>query len=735
MSKKFHPSATVMLALLIGLVALAGQWVSYSISTEVLERAVRQSEIDKVDIASRRFDDLIAGHAQRVQSVAKLLASRRTVVDALAASGAEQPARLGREFAEVPKIGNVELLEASDRNGAVLYRAHDARRFGDPTSAWGFDEALAGTGMLVSIRGPESIVIWAIEPVRANGAIVGTVSAGVALDHSFLDQLNAEMGASLLLLLRQGVAVPEQSAATTHIDMQAVTDAFQTKIPVYRIDAASHQTHAYLPKMIVDDGYVLQAQLDSTAAFQLFDDAKQRSAVFAALTLVGSLVVGLLILRLVMDPLIKLRQRAEKTAFELTGEAIKVTGRNEVRSVVKVLDTLTQRLLRRNLELVQAKAEAEAANQAKSEFLSSMSHELRTPMNAILGFGQLLEIDDTLAAEHKDNVREILNGGRHLLELINEVLDLAKIESGHIELSLEPVEVDTVIQECLTLMATLAVRRGIQIAHDGVTGMVVRADRTRLKQVLLNLLSNAIKYNHVGGHVQLDVRTVGADRLRMVVTDTGPGISAERLAELFQPFNRLGAENSNIEGSGIGLTITRRLVELMGGVVVVESEVGVGSTFWIELPRESLPASHPKDTAADGQTLAQRLAAAQHTVLYIEDNPANVRLVAQILGQRQHIHLLTAHTPELGLELARARRPELILLDINMPGMDGYQVLALLKADEQLKAIPVVAVTANALPRDLARGKAAGFKGYLTKPLNVQKFLKTIDACLSSPAP
>ncbi len=725
-----------MLALLIGLVALAGQWVSYSVSTEVLEGTVRQSEIDKVDIASRRFDGRIAGHARRAQSVARLLASRGTLSAAMAMKGAERTARLAREFADVSRIGDIEILEAIDSSGVVLHRAHDPRRFGDANSGWGFDEALAGTGMLVSMLAPEGIVIWAIEPLRVNGAVVGTVAAGVALGHAFLDQLKAEMGASLTLLTRQGVAVPDQGAASRRIDMQALTDAFQRKIPVYRIDASLHQTHAYLPKIIVDDGYVLLAQLDSTTAFRLFNEGKRRSALFTALTLVGSLIIGLLALRVVMEPLRALRRRAEKTALELTGEAIKVTGRDEVRAVVKVLDTLTDRLLERNRELVLAKTEADSANQAKSQFLSSMSHELRTPMNAILGFGQLLEIDDTLSAEHKEKVREILHGGRHLLELINEVLDLARIEAGHVNLSLEPVEVDPVVQDCLALVATLAVKRDIRIGHgDEWTGMVVRADRMRLKQVLLNLLSNAIKYNRVGGGVRIEARPQGADRLRILVTDTGPGIPAERLAELFQPFNRLGAESSNIEGSGIGLTITRRIVELMGGTVDVQSEVGVGSTFWIELPRESQPAPHHEDGAASSAaspTLEQRIEAASHTVLYIEDNPANLRLVAQILGRRQHIHLLTAHTPELGMDLARSRQPELILLDINMPGMDGYRVLELFKADERLRAIPVVAVTANALPRDIRRGKAAGFSDYLTKPLDVQKFLSTIDAWLFS---
>ncbi|MHB1216204.1 MAG: PAS domain-containing protein [Thiobacillus sp.] len=384
--------------------------------------------------------------------------------------------------------------------------------------------------------------------------------------------------------------------------------------------------------------------------------------------------------------------------------------------------------------LIATRDEADRANRAKSEFLSSMSHELRTPMNAILGFSQLMEYDATLPGEHQDNVREILKAGHHLLELINEVLDLAKVESGQIDLSLEPVEVCLIVEDCLGLVGALADRRDIRLSHLGLKGAMVRADRTRLKQALLNLLANAIKYNREGGSVRLDVHPEGADRLRIRVTDNGPGIPAHRLTELFQPFNRLDAERSEIEGTGIGLTITQRIVEMMGGTVGVESALGVGSTFWIELPLESAAdANQDRLGPAAGIVMpAQRMETAQHVILYIEDNPSNIKLVAQILGHRQHIHLLTAHTPELGIELARARHPELILLDINMPGMDGYQVLEVLRADASLQAIPVVAVTANAMPRDIARGTAAGFVDYLTKPIDIPRFFSVLDRCLLS---
>lgn len=383
-------------------------------------------------------------------------------------------------------------------------------------------------------------------------------------------------------------------------------------------------------------------------------------------------------------------------------------------------------------ELEVARESAERANQAKSDFLSSMSHELRTPMNAIIGFAQMLEYDSTLNPDQLENVDEILKGGRHLLELINEVLDLAKIEAGRVDLSLESVDLTDLIEDCRQMIMPLATARRLAFDLDISQGAAVRADRFRLKQALLNLLSNAVKYNREAGSIRLSAHPVDDGRLRIAVADTGAGIPAERIAELFLPFNRLDAQYSEVEGTGIGLTITRQLVELMGGEVGVDSRVGAGTTFWIELPSETLETTDARAeaTSASGTPLAGS-PTREHLILCIDDNPVNLKLIAQMLGTRRNIHLITAHTPQLGIELALARRPELILLDINMPGMNGYQVLEIFKANESLKAIPVVAVTANALARDIERGRAAGFTEYLIKPLDLGEFLKTIDAHLS----
>jgi CheY-like chemotaxis protein/anti-sigma regulatory factor (Ser/Thr protein kinase) len=355
-----------------------------------------------------------------------------------------------------------------------------------------------------------------------------------------------------------------------------------------------------------------------------------------------------------------------------------------------------------------------------------MSHELRTPLNAILGFGQLLEmgIED---AEQADNVQEILRAGHHLLELINEVLDLARIEAGRLTISQEPVPLMPLIEDSLTLIRPLAEGRGIRIIEAGRDcGEHVLADRTRLKQVLLNLLSNAVKYNRERGSVSIACVHDG-DAVQIRITDTGAGLAPDQQARLFTAFERLDADKHAIEGTGIGLALSKRLMELMQGEIGLESSPGQGSTFWIRLPASN---GHPEPAHADGGKPAAEAAhpvgARRWGVLCIEDNPANLRLIERILSRREDIRLLSAGTPGLGLELAQAHRPALILLDINLPDMDGYDVMKCLRENPATRDIPVVAISANAMPKDLARGKAAGFADYVTKPIEVDRLMKVV---------
>lgn len=413
-----------------------------------------------------------------------------------------------------------------------------------------------------------------------------------------------------------------------------------------------------------------------------------------------------------------------------------ITARKRAEEALKQInEQLEERVEQRTRELTAAKTEAERANEAKSDFLSRMSHELRTPLNAILGFGQLAALQAS-DAEQGDNVKEILHAGQHLLELINEVLDLARIESGKFTVSKEPIALTPLIEDCLALIKPQADARGIQIVEAGKDcNAHVVADRTRLKQVLLNLLSNAVKYNRPRGSISI-VCLSEADKLQIRISDTGQGLTAEQQARLFVAFERLNADQSAIEGTGIGLALSKRLVELMGGEIGVDSSPGSGSTFWVRLPLAEGQADEPDSTST--ATAGNNLHTAGHQqwdVVCIEDNPANLRLIGRILSMRDDIRLLTANAPALGLELVRAHRPALILLDINLPDMDGYAVMRCLREDEATRDIPVLAISANAMPADLARGKAAGFADYLTKPIDVHKLMQVVGAILNPDAP
>ncbi|CCG41468.1 PAS domain S-box protein [Magnetospirillum molischianum] len=425
-------------------------------------------------------------------------------------------------------------------------------------------------------------------------------------------------------------------------------------------------------------------------------------------------------------------RRADGTEFtSLCNVGVVLDARGRAQYLFTIFSDYTTEI-ERERELCNARDAAEAASQAKSAFLANMSHELRTPMNAILGFSQFLDMDPNLSDSHRDSVMTIYKAGRHLLDLINEILDLARIEAGRIDLSIESVPVEPVLRDCLDLIAPLAQERGIAIILTSPgPGLIARADPLRLKQVLVNLLSNAIKYNRPNGTVRLIARRSGPETLQIDVADTGQGIAPERLAELFIPFNRLGAEYTDTEGTGIGLALTRRIVEAMSGTVGVESEPGRGSVFWTELRAEPARADSTETVPTPEANLHDE-SQITATVLYIDDDPVNLKLIEQVFSTLAQLRLITAPAPGLGLDLARLRRPDLILLDINLPGMDGHEVLARLRADPLTRAIPVAAVTALAMARDIERGREAGFDAYLTKPIDIPLLLETVRALITA---
>lgn len=413
-----------------------------------------------------------------------------------------------------------------------------------------------------------------------------------------------------------------------------------------------------------------------------------------------------------------------RAVFNEKGQPIMMSGSNMDITEIK----------RAEERVIQAKEQAEQANRAKSEFLSSMSHELRTPLNAILGYTQLFEYDGNLKSQQIENVREIRKAGEHLLQLINDVLDLAKIESGNMTVSLEPVLVSRLISECFTLVQPQADAKGIRLVATVAqfNNTYVVADNVRVKQVLLNLLSNAVKYNHVGGEVEVQLSMQEGQELRISVRDTGRGIPIQRQNEVFQPFNRLSAENSNIEGSGVGLVITKQLVEMMKGKLDFVSAEGVGTTFWIDFPVATEWNDEPikKLSSNKDYTPATLNVKRRCKVLYVEDNPTNVRLLQQIFDRYPQLELEVAEEAFLGIYKARSLNPDLVILDINLPGMDGYEVLSVLKNDPSIAAVPVIGLSANAMPYDVERGRKAGFFDYLTKPVDIHRLIDVFNKLL-----
>jgi len=396
-------------------------------------------------------------------------------------------------------------------------------------------------------------------------------------------------------------------------------------------------------------------------------------------------------------------------------------------------DHLEQLVAERSRELMAARDIAEAASRAKSEFLSRMSHELRTPLNAIQGFSQLLELDPQLQPQSQRHVQEIRGASHHLLSLINDVLDLAQVESGKIGLAPEALRVADLLGDVLMLLKPLAQRRAVRFEVQADPELLMRADRTRLKQVLLNLVSNAIKYNREGGGVALKATAAGDDMVRITVRDTGHGITPEQQRQLFEPFNRLGAEYGTVEGSGIGLSICRRLVDAMGGRIGVDSAPGEGSEFWLELQRAEAAELRPVFAEPVHPLLAQPLNLRRATVLCVEDNEVNLVLMEQIVRRHPTLKLVTASTAAEGQLLARQGLPDLILLDIGLPDMDGHALLALLRKDPLTCNIPTVAVTANAMPADAERALKAGFDDFLPKPIDLALFDAMLQRILGLP--
>jgi len=736
--------------LVLALVAFAG----------LTSLSARERTLDN-EIANLRQVSLpLAEHAHRIFFGADLLAS--SVEEHLLEAGVQTPEAFrqhGGSRAMQRRLHEAVILTA-DVDAVSVVDADG--RFINTSRAWpapslnladrDYFVALRdhpGTPLVISsplknrLTGQETIIL-ARRVAAADGRFLGVVTASIStsrLSRLFAAVLHGR-GDSLALTRRDGTLLVREPAAEAADPAPAALARFtvatlaRSEQGTLRSAATGPGGSAELIALHAVRGYPLAVQARN-AESAVLEEWRQLARLITLSTL------GIVVLVLALGGTLLKQWRMQLQVLE-TAQLRQLN--QELQSTVaereraedalrRLNEDLEARVARRTQQLLAAKDEAERANLAKSEFLSRMSHELRTPMNAVLGFAQLLEIDrkHPLTEDQRAFARHIRHAGDHLLELINDVLDLARVESGRLSINLEPVRVAEVIDECLALVRDTAQGRGIVFApRAGDCNAVVQADRMRMKQVVLNLLSNAVKYNRDRGSIAVACET-GDGMLQLAISDTGAGLTAEQLARLFVPFERLDADKVSVEGTGIGLALSKHLTRLMGGEIGARSTPGVGSTFWIRLPLAAplapAVASHARTLAAPGKPPLQP-ASVPWKVLCIEDNAANLALVEQILAQRGRVQLLSAPDAPRGLELAVEQRPDLILLDISLPGMDGWAAMERLRADERTRDIPVVAISANAMPRDLERGRKAGFAAYLTKPLDIAAFEQTLDTLL-----
>lgn len=721
------------MALLIGVLALAGQWIAYSASSDVLEASVRAREIDKINTISNVVKGMLVEQENNVRLIARLMATDSSLGKSVTLNGPERLASLKPAMDQVFALGRLQTFEVAGPDEVVLYRAHAPQRYGDKAVGWGVAEALDGKGITTTVRVKEGVVIEAIEPLALGGKVVGTVTAGILLNRKLVDELSQQVGAYLALLGRKGALTAATGGAMDSFDLRGVAEAFEKKIPVYRFDPEARQTSVYLPLVIVDEAYVVLARLDSAEAYGLIESGNRRSAYVAALILVVSLVVGFLVLHWALWPLRQLRQRAEKTALELTGESISASGRDEVTSVVKVLDTLTDRLVQRNRDLAQAKVLADAASLAKSQFLSAMSHEIRTPLNGVLGMAELLR-DTPLSRDQVRFVGAIESAGRVLHGLLSDILDLAKIEEGQVKLEQIDFDPRQVSMDLSSVFSEMASMRSITLKTDVSELHCVWAsgDPTRFRQVLSNLLSNAMKFTP-RGEIRLRGESIAAPNTgdkrswcRFSVEDTGIGISPEALGKLFNRFEQADVSTTrHFGGSGLGLAICKHLVELMGGQIHAQSTEGVGSRFWFDLPLESpLTPNAPPPLSANTVQLAGM------KILVAEDNAIN-QLVVKTLLTRLGANLTLVENGELAVQEVKQTPFDLVFMDCQMPVMDGYEATRQIRLWEQtrpdVQALPIVALTANALAGDREACLAAGMTDYVTKPVTSAALAQALE--------
>jgi PAS domain S-box-containing protein len=624
--------------------------------------------------------------------------ARVTVINPLAEklTGWTQAEAIGRPVDEVFRIINQETRQPS----AIPVKN---------TLAHGTVQGLANHTIVVARNGDETSIADSCAPIRSrDGQVVGAVLVFRDVTDEYRAQQKLRDNATLIQTILNTVA-------DGVITLRADNDVIET------VNPAAEKMFGYAALELIGRNFSKLIPEKDRNQSNSFLEYYNTSAASRAIGL-GREIVGL-------------RKDGSTFPMEVAVSEMWLHGNRHFTGILRDIterDHLERVMQGNNLELRIAKSVAEKANLAKSDFLSRMSHELRTPLNAILGFAQLLQAGTPAPTNAQDEkLNQVTKAGWYLLELINEILDLAVIESGKLSLSQESVSLTDVMHECRAMIEAQAEKHDVQLNFIQFDrNWFAHADRTRVKQVLINLLSNAIKYNRKRGTVEVECTASTPERVRISIKDSGKGLSPENLEQLFEPFNRLGQENGTEEGTGMGLVVAKQLVELMGGSIGVKSTAGVGSEFWIELLRDEAPLYPAADGKSPEHSTSTLSNTALRTLLYVEDNPANLILVEHIIKDIPYVRMLSARDGSLGIELARKHLPDVILMDINLPGMSGIEALKLLLKDPVTQHIPIIALSANAMQRDIERGLEAGFYRYLTKPIRINEFMHALDEAL-----
>ena len=712
----------LLVVLLILVTALFFAWWFYRETQQRLKNLVHLETEHLLEVQERTNLELQLANLTLRASETKLAVTLNSIGDAVIATDANacvtllnpvaeqltgwtQEQAAGRAVDEIFRIFNRETRES-----ALVPVAQ--------TLAHGTSQGLANHTILKSRSGTERDIADSCAPIRdINGAVVGAVLVFRDVSRDYAIQQELRDSAGLIQAILNTVADGLITVSATSGIVEQVNPAALRMFGYSSEELTGNNLNLLIPELAQDQG---------TRSLSYYGASAAELAAGLGREVTGRRKDGSTFpLAIAVSEMTLSGQRY------FTGVLRDVTARKQFEVERARLDQVLQD---KNVELESARKVADTANQAKSDFLSNMSHELRSPLNAILGFAQLLELGEPAPTPKQNaSVGQILKAGWYLLELINEILDLALIESGRLSLSLEPTSLQEVLHDCQAMIAPQAQQKGIRVKFAPIDpACFVIADSTRLKQVVINLLSNAIKYNRSGGMAEVTCKLHSNGRLRISVRDTGEGLSALKMAQLFQPFNRLGQETGVEEGTGIGLVVSRRLVELMGGEIGVTSTVGVGSVFWFELKSALVPELADDAPAAPvAATLQEPADAAMRTLLYVEDNQANMALVEQLIARRPDMRLLGAGDAMRGIAMARAHQPDLILMDINLPGISGMQALAILQQDATTRHIPVLALSANAMPRDIEKGLVAGFFRYLTKPIRINEFMEALDQGLA----